>query len=357
MISPTLEGKKMLAECATLELDPQRPRTAFAAVPLVAEDAAATSGCFVEEGAGDELLPYARWVVDAARHVIISFGPRSGGSQGELAAQEYFAAVLRDTILLPAQPSEEAPEPRVPALCATRPQVFCESFAVHPHAFMAFIPVMAALSILSMGAFWIAKFVPGSGVLCWVLAHAALLTMVLEMGLYREFLDPLFPRRTSHNVFAVVPARRRPAKRRLIIGGHADAAFEWRYNACHPLILWVMNLWGIGCCIFAVVCANFVPYRFGWAVGALQLFFCVGGVLHSLNCDFRTVVPGANDNLSGALCTLALAQILRDSAESFDDIDLVFLVTGSEEAGLRGAKAYAMRGVIAKIGILSAMSV
>ncbi len=50
------------------------------------------------------------------------------------------------------------------------------------------------------------------------------------------------------------------------------------------------------------------------------------------------VVPGANDNLSGAAALPVLARRLADLP---DDVELVFVATGSEEAGLGGADALA----------------
>jgi hypothetical protein len=61
-----------------------------------------------------------------------------------------------------------------------------------------------------------------------------------------------------------------------------------------------------------------------------------------LNTDFFTVVPGANDNLTGAIGAIAVAKHLcADATTALTNTELVVLISGSEEAGLRGAKAFA----------------
>src|SRR5690606_36970159 len=52
-------------------------------------------------------------------------------------------------------------------------------------------------------------------------------------------------------------------------------------------------------------------------------------------------VPGANDNLSGVFLALGVVKALRESGVSFEHTEIACLITGSEEAGLRGAKAWA----------------
>jgi Zn-dependent M28 family amino/carboxypeptidase len=52
-------------------------------------------------------------------------------------------------------------------------------------------------------------------------------------------------------------------------------------------------------------------------------------------------VPGAADNLSGCQIAISVLEELTDAGIRFQDTEVDILLTGSEEAGLRGAKAYA----------------
>lgn len=52
-------------------------------------------------------------------------------------------------------------------------------------------------------------------------------------------------------------------------------------------------------------------------------------------------VQGANDNGSGVALTLALAEYFTNHRSEFpENIDIVFLFTGSEGAGVRGMKHF-----------------
>lgn len=52
------------------------------------------------------------------------------------------------------------------------------------------------------------------------------------------------------------------------------------------------------------------------------------------------VVDGANDNLSGCYMGIAILKALKDEGIEFENTELGVVLTGSEEAGLRGAKAW-----------------
>ena len=56
--------------------------------------------------------------------------------------------------------------------------------------------------------------------------------------------------------------------------------------------------------------------------------------------DFKRVVPGANDNLTGCYVAMSVAKAMSDTDVRFENTDVVVICSGSEESGLRGAKAY-----------------
>jgi Zn-dependent M28 family amino/carboxypeptidase len=59
--------------------------------------------------------------------------------------------------------------------------------------------------------------------------------------------------------------------------------------------------------------------------------------------NYKKVVQGANDNLTGSLAAVSILKYLKEADISYDDIEVTALITGSEEAGLRGAKAFAQK--------------
>jgi putative aminopeptidase FrvX len=53
------------------------------------------------------------------------------------------------------------------------------------------------------------------------------------------------------------------------------------------------------------------------------------------------VSPGANDNLTGTFIAVAALKHLHEAGTRFENTEVACLITGSEEARLRGAKAFA----------------
>ena len=78
-----------------------------------------------------------------------------------------------------------------------------------------------------------------------------------------------------------------------------------------------MSLVGIVLCVFII------PY-FGF------LFFQ----------SYTKSVPGANDNLTGCLTAMSVLKLMKENNIEFDNTEVRIMLTGSEEAGLRGAKNY-----------------
>ena len=108
-----------------------------------------------------------------------------------------------------------------------------ENFNVHPHAFMGWIPAAGVVAMLSVLFYWLTFSRRGArgcaGGDCAVAYRFGGDLFGGEFLLYRECIDPLFPKKTSRNVMAV----RKPSgevRRRIIFGGHTDAANEWTYS-------------------------------------------------------------------------------------------------------------------------------
>ena len=219
-----------------------------------------------------------------------------------------------------------------------------EAFRVAPKAFMGFIPVCGALLLAALPLYGCA---PWAALAC---AIAALGLLVGELVLYRELIDPLFRHATSHNLVATAPPRG-AVKRILLVGGHCDSAFEWRYHFLGRGLLYGVvggTLLGEVALSLAAVASVAVHGAGGappgsglWRVGWGLLAFAPAFLLVMGFSNFRRVSPGANDNLTGVLLSLALLRFLRDHNIQLEHTELRVLNTGSEEAGLRGARAYA----------------
>ncbi|HPO15551.1 MAG TPA: M20/M25/M40 family metallo-hydrolase [Candidatus Hydrogenedentes bacterium] len=263
----------------------------------------------------------AQYVIDNTRHVIETFGPRDPGSDGERQAQEHVLQEIK----------EYADETHL------------ESFQLAPKAFMGFMPVTGSLLIISMLLF---AFFP---LLAFIAAALGASVAVSEFLLYRQVLDPFFPKRTSHNVYAIRRASGE-AKRRIIVSGHIDAAYEMRYNLMGRWVLLIVSAWAIGGVLYLVV-LNLTNVVLGatmelhipqlWhTLEWLQLAFLPSSILALFYTRFSVVAPGANDNLTGVFTATALLKHLHESGIRFDNTEVWCLSAGSEEGGLRGAKAF-----------------
>ena len=266
------------------------------------------------------------YIVKKITDICEKIGPRAPGSPQELQAQESMAEDLKQW-------------------CDT---VEIEGFTVHRQAFMGFIPFTVAMAIIATVLFF---FKPGIGFLLTILGF---IPLVLEFLMYKRFLDPLFFGHPSHNVMATRKASGE-TKKRIIFVGHSDSQYEWILNyklggTGMKLFLIPAVVGLIVCCIASLIKFIAVDVKGITSAGAETFFLVVGIVLCVFIVpyvgflffqSYTKSVPGANDNLSGCLTSMAVAKLLAESDVRFENTDVCVLLTGSEEAGLRGAKAYA----------------
>jgi hypothetical protein len=164
-------------------------------------------------------------------------------------------------------------------------------------------------------------------------------------------LRGLFPKIHSQNLIARLPAKKQ-LRRRIVTIAHCDAAFTGvLFNptvirlATKPpphALRWFGKQLGLATAtlflggILSVVAALGVwgaPY---WLFSVLSIPTTLTFLLN-LDVVLRDrVVPGAADNLSGCTASLELAH--RVAANPLpDDVELVIVISGSEEAGTGGA--------------------
>ena len=180
-----------------------------------------------------------------------------------------------------------------------------------------------------------------------LLAGLAFVTFVLELMLYWEFVDPLFPREEGENIVGAIRPRGE-VKRRVIVSAHTDSAYEfnlWYFlkNASLPItVLGVLASLYLCVAAGAKTLAGGDPSTFLTAgVIAAALYPIVGLFLfwHSY-----IPVPGAMDDMAGVAVMTGLARYLCDSRQGDgffpEGTEVVLIGMGAEEAGLRGAKRY-----------------
>ncbi len=170
-------------------------------------------------------------------------------------------------------------------------------------------------------------------------------------------LRKLLPYRESQNVVATLPAEGAP-KLRIVLLAHLDAAFTGRMFARET----VMRMQKIPSCLgfakrglalatysqFALAGFDLLRMALGplsWPLRPLEHAIGMPSyIAFALNLDVvlrNEIVPGANDDLSGVVALPALAARLGGAKPA--EVELVFVATGCEEAGMGGADALARK--------------
>ncbi|MDR1465750.1 MAG: M20/M25/M40 family metallo-hydrolase [Oscillospiraceae bacterium] len=272
----------------------------------------------------------AKNAAEAIGKLLGKYGPRAPGSEAEWKAQLDMAAQME----------------------SWADRVETEDFPVHRQAFMGFIPFTVTLAMAAALLFWFGRALPGL-----ILVAAAALPLVLEFAMYREFCDRLFKAYPSHNVIATRKAEGE-TRRRIFLIGHADSQYEWtllyRLGGVGMKLVLIPAVVGLVIC-FAANLLRFTLFDLAGLAdaGFLHWLFRIAGIALFVlfPCDIgflffqshRKSVPGASDNLSGCYTAMSVLRELADADIRFPDTEVVVLLTGSEEAGLRGAKAYLRR--------------
>ena len=269
------------------------------------------------------------YAVKGITKVCRRIGPRKPGSPEEYRAQQWFQKDMKNY----------CEETRI------------EEFTLHRQGFMGFIPFTVACGIASVFVNWFA-----SPIAALILCICAFVPLFFEFLMYKEFDDFLCPKQTSHNMIAV----RKPkgeVKQRIVMVGHSDSQFEWTLNYLigglqAKLFVEIPAVVGlIVQTVFALVCI--IAGKGGAAVNIQSarwffiLFFVISCVFIPFEFAFlffqswTKSVPGASDNLSGCYVGMAVVKALDEAKVRFENTEVVVICSGSEEAGLRGSKAYA----------------
>jgi len=267
--------------------------------------------------------------IEQITDICHNIGPRKPGSPEELKAQKFMQKTL-DT------------------LCE---KTEIEDFTLHRQGFMGFIPFTVCMGVASVFVNWF-----GKPLIAFIMCILAFVPLVLEFVMYKEFDDFLFPKQTSHNLIGT-KAPKGEVKQRIVLVGHSDSQFEWPINLLlgglkAKLFVEVPAVVGLVIqTIFALVCA-FAAH--GAAANTVEkarwffvLFFVVSIIFIPFEISFiffqswTKSVPGASDNLSGCYVGIGTLKALREAGVDLEQTEVRVICSGSEEAGLRGAKAYA----------------
>lgn len=274
--------------------------------------------------------------MESIKHICDTIGPRESGMKAELECQKWLKNELDSNKWVD---SSEI-----------------EPFKMSRYGLLAFAPVIGTLMVVAALLQVLAYLYP-SGTLTGTLTLIAnivtiafsvlsLLIAMLQFLFYKQFLDIFLPKLESHNLYAKIKPEGE-VKKRIVIGGHCDSAYEFSIMKIHQNVM------------VAVIAIDIVLVLVGMALAAISLatkanslplwsfiIFAFSGIFYLsffFLFNFKKVVPGANDNLTGCFVAVSLARCMKEGGIRFKNTQVELLLTGSEEAGLRGANAWSKK--------------
>lgn len=250
-------------------------------------------------------------------HICRDMKKRAPGSEGEREAAAYMAASLEKD-------------------CGCT-DVKMETFTDHPAAFYGYFYISSALDILTAICFFIHPW------LCLAVGTLGLFVFISQFVLYKQLIDPLFPEKQSINITAVRSCSGK-VRQRVFLNGHIDAAWEFPLNYyCGGIVFEIPGVASLigGLTYMALsVCALCGAGSWVRIAGLCCLIFIPFFILMAFTYNPRRIVDGANDNLSGCYMGIALLREMERLGITLKHTEVGVILTGSEEAGLRGAKAW-----------------
>jgi hypothetical protein len=261
-----------------------------------------------------ELVAHA---LEHVRHLSVDIGPRGSTTTAEAAAAAYAWSVLDKLDL----------SPRIQRFTSGTSQWRPFALAI-------------TLALLAVAVYPLASRV--TAILATVLAATTLVSAYLELNFATNPIRWLLPKRSSQNVWTVIPAAHTPDQR-LVLIGHLDThrtPFVFRT----PLHLKVFRV--LVAITFASMAALVLLYIAGsilqsdiiYLISLAPAVLLILGLIMTVQPDMTPYTPGANDNASGAAIVLALAERLKD--EPLANTEVWVVNSGCEEVGCYGAAAF-----------------
>lgn len=260
----------------------------------------------------------AQYMIDEITHICTKFEKRDPGSKGEQQACEYMADQMK-------------------ALgCDT---VYVDEFKENPNAFLGWIYITITCCFIALATYF---FVPAVSIASIVIGLGV---CVIQFGLYKKLVDKLFKEKVGHNA-AGFKKPTGEVKRRIIFNGHPDASWEWPFKYkftylgfdIHMTICFIGAFYTLAISILRV--AGVISGGLALKLGLAGLVFVPFWFALYWMWNEKRIVDGANDNLSGCYMGIAILKMLKDEGIELENTEIGVVLTGSEEAGLRGAKAW-----------------
>lgn len=264
------------------------------------------------------------------KRVCKEVGPRPAGYEGEKKGQDYVEKLMTPIA----------------------DEVKRENFTLSPKAFMSWVMIDGALALVAavLGILCFAFNMPpvvetALRVVSVALVVLAVFFLLGEFLLYKQVLDPFFKKEESSNVICIRKASGE-TKRRIIIGGHMDTAYEWRYTylggAKMVTMIVVTAVLSLLITLGLSVAGFFVDNRTAEIVMIVVQAIAIPALIAVMFfVNWKMPVDGAADDLTGVFTSMAALLYFKHNDIRLENTEIVAMSVGAEEEGLRGSKAFA----------------
>lgn len=266
---------------------------------------------------------HARNVLKNTGQLIKRFGPRPAGSDSSRGCADAFKAEAESI-------SDSSRT---------------EDFQVHPGAFLGWIRILVFLYTLALAGLWMDYYLVST-----LLISSGLIILVFQFFLYKELLDPFFPKKTGRNVLASIEPTE-DLRGELIVSGHHDSARIFNFMVHQPALyplrvigsLSSLALLGLSSGVMFVI-ESVSGKTLNWS----RIPSIVFSVLFILVVQLwwfasNKHTDGAGDNLASSATAWELLRIIskrKKAGKGFRHLRITAASWDAEEAGLRGARAW-----------------
>lgn len=244
-------------------------------------------------------------------NLIEKFGPRLSGSQACLStADELYKEFQQIT-----------------------DKSFTQDFKLHPGAFLGWVSLLARLYYITYPFFLMN--LPIVSAIAMLFGD---IIVIFEFFFYKEFTDFLYPEVTGRNVVGTIEPSSE-VKSTIILSGHHDSAPIFGLLYEHPS-LYIPFLIGSYFFIF-FLCGSSIYGLFHEVALWVRIFAALGllPIYFFLNFPSNEGTPGAGDNLMASSFAMEIGKHLK-TKKLLKHTRIILISFDSEEAGLRGSRAY-----------------
>lgn len=204
-------------------------------------------------------------------------------------------------------------------------------------------------------------------IISFILIILGLIVLYTELFLMKEWIRFLFQTKKSTNVFGIIKPTEE-VKFRIVFEGHTDSAKEMNIASYKPIWRRIIGITGLYFLFHTII---FSLWKFiaqiisgtsivitNWSIASITILDLIYFIPLILVYPFfvlllkgflgKTVVLGANDNLSASAVAVAIGKYL--SKDRPKNVEVWIGSQGSEEIGDKGAKAFVEK--YGKLGIL-----